>query len=264
MISMKKLLALLIFALTVNIGYSQKNVILHKTNGNDVKTNLMGVDSITFTDYATPGSLTFDTYTDPKVVMEHHSKVAWTASYKGNNANLPGGFNEIHAEMRFDEANPANIKFDGSVRLSTTNTFEPGRDDPGHCVNSSMGVQWYTHSDTVIDPGPPADTIITVYYDSTIDASDWATIEVAAGDVVAYGDGYMAQATFTYKGVSGTVDLYLDFLGTQVLSPTLTIHSFTGTFQFMAGQTSSDPWYCGSSVRSMVHVECDMMFKVVP
>jgi polyisoprenoid-binding protein YceI len=258
---MKKIISLLILALFVNIGYSQKNVILHKADGNNVKTNVAGVDSITFTDYATPGSLTFDTYTDSNFFLEHHSKVAWTASYKGNNSDIAGGFNEMHAEMKFDEANPANISFDGSVRLSTANTFEPGRDDPGHCVNSSLGVMWNTHSDTVIDPGPPADTVITVYYDSTVDASDWATIVVDAGDVVAYGDGYKAAATFTYKGVSTVVDLYLQYLSTNAQSPTRNYHNFEGQFQFLAGTTSNDPYYCGSSIKSMVYVDIHIMIQ---
>ena len=258
---MKKILALLILALTVNIGFSQKNVILHKTDGNNVKTNVVGVDSITFTDYATPGALIFDSYTDTSFYMEHHSKVAWWASYKGNNSRIAGGFNEMHADMLFDEANPQNIKFDGKVRLSTTNTFEPNRDDPGHCVNSSMGVQWYTTNDTVITG---TDTVITTTYDSTVDASDWATIIVLPGDVSAYGDGYKASADFTYKGVTEKVDLYLQYNGMSVQSPTKVFYNFEGQFQFLAGSTSSDPWYCGSSIKSMVHVDIHIMFEEKP
>ena len=261
--TMKTILAIFLLAVTANIGLAQKNIILHQNTGNDYKSTTMTVDSITFTDFATPGTLMFDSYTDTSVVMEAHSKVRWEASYKGNYMDIAGGFDVSDIDFLFDEANPANIKFDGKVQLSTTNTFEPGREGFGHCVWTSMGVastQTGTDSTYRINAAQPTgyDTITEPTY-TIDDATDWATLVAAPGSVERYGDGYKAMADFTYRGVTTTIPVYFTYLYTRGTAVKW-YYCFKGTFQFLAGATASDPYYCGGNIKSMVNVTLNFQF----
>lgn len=266
----KTILSIFILAITASIGYGQKNIILHQNTGNDYKTTTMGVDSITFQDFATPGTLTFDSYNDPTIVYEAHSKVKWAATYKGDYMGISGAFNKSDADMLFDEANPSNIKFDGKVDLSTVNTFEPGREGPGKCTISNIGVVWTgAYQDTtyrVSSVNPTGfDTIIKTSYDpdSLVDATNWATLVAAPGSVTAYGDGYLAQATFTFRGVSATVPVYIKFIGIRG-NATKWYYCFEANFQFQAGSVATDPFYCGTSIKSMVNVTMQLQYTDVP
>lgn len=271
--TMKTIMVIISLALIANIGFAQKNILIHKNYGLDLKINAAGVDSITFTDHATPGTFTLDSYTDATISTNSHGKVIWSASYKGDNTDLCGGFNKSEMDLLFDEANPANIKFFGRAKLSTANTFEPARDGPGHCVNTSLNVTWYTHNidtviiaaDTIIS-GPDttfiaADTSWTTVYDSTVVANDWAELSADPGDVVAFGDDYMATADFTYRGVTGSVDVLLVYMGSTSQSPTRNYHNFKATFSFMAGASSGDDWYCGGNIKSLVRVQINCVFQ---
>jgi len=255
----------LVLAFSASLGFAQKNMMIHKNFGKDYTANTFGIDSITFGDFTNPAAgLDYDSYTDEAVYLEHHAKISWTAQYKALHADLVGGFNAIHAEMKFNGSDLASSKFDGSVELSSINTFEPGRDAWGHCVPSSLGCEFYTHNeDTVItDPGTPkADTTWTVVYDSVKPATDVATLSAGPGDIVAYGDQYIATADFTYRGVTAPVKVLMTYLGTSTYKPTIDCHNWLCEWNFAAGATSSDPWYCGSSIKSTVYVRMNMMFE---
>ncbi|MCF8256770.1 MAG: YceI family protein [Flavobacteriales bacterium] len=263
---MKTVILTSVLMLTASFGFAQKNIILHKNVGGNVKTIVSEVDSITFSDFATPGTLTFDTYTDPTYLMNTHSKVYWEASYKGSNATIAGGFDHSEANFKFDAANPGNIKFDGKVRLSSANTFEPGREGPGHCVLTSLGVVWtgeYNDTTYRLSGGIPLDTIVTTVYppEGLDDATDWATLVANPGSVVAYGDGYKATATFTFRGVSAPVSVYLTYIGSVDNSATVRYHNFEADFSFPAGITATDPWYCGNNIKSTVNVRMPMIMQ---
>jgi hypothetical protein len=236
---------------------------LHQNNGKDYKTTTMAVDSMTFGDFATPGTLVFNSYTDTSIVYEAHSKVKWAATYKGNYIGIAGGFNYSDLDLLFDEANPANIKFDGKVQLSKTNSFEPGREGAGHCLITALGVvanqeaDDITYRENVAQP-TGFDTIVTAVY-SIDDATDWATLVAAPGSVERYGDGYKAMADFTFRGVTTTIPVYFKYIakrGTAVKW----YYCFEGTFQFLAGNTASDPYFCGTNIKSMVTVTLDFQF----
>ena len=265
--TMKSILVIFVLAVTANIGFAQKNIIVHQNTGENYITHTLAVDSITFQDFATPGTAYCNTYTDSNaLVMNSHSKVTWDAQYKGDIGIIAGGFDVNPSDIIFDEANPANIAFEGKVKLSTTNTFEPGREGAGKCVNTSMGVLYTTHTDTVL-----ADTLIssvtgdttiiapstTLVYDAPVDSTDWAYLTVAAGDMVAFGDGYKTtNAQFTYKGLTTSETLYLKFLGVVQL-----YYTFEAEFQFLASSVSTDPRFCSSNIKSMVHVKMHMKYK---
>ena len=67
-----------------------------------------------------------------------HSNVTWETPYKGLGTLLTGRFNYfVLKNLSFDEANPANISFEGYIRLNSVNTGEPGRD--GGCLLTTYG-----------------------------------------------------------------------------------------------------------------------------
>lgn len=285
---MKTLIIIFTLALVANMGFSQKNVLIHKNYGQDLKINAEGVDSITFTDHATPAALTFDTYTDTLFYKNIHCKTVWTASYKGDLNDFEGGFDNMDFEFKFDALNPANIKFDGKVELSRTQTFEPGRQGPqgSHyfrdyegtveqamgdytwasygCLHSYMGVVWgggYQDTTYHLDAlGNPIDTIIETAYprDSLDQSTNWAYLSAGLGDCVAYGDGYMCTSDFTFKDSIGSVQVFLEHLNSKVDSPTKTFHAFKAYFEF---DSSSGAWYTSSSTNSLVRVKNNILVQ---
>ena len=59
-----------------------------------------------------------------------HSNVMWETRYKVFGSLLTGRFDFfIIDNLNFDEGVPANITFEGHVRLNSVNTSEPGRDE---------------------------------------------------------------------------------------------------------------------------------------
>lgn len=265
--TMKSILVLFVLAVTANIGFAQKQIILHQSTGEDYISTTLKVDSITFQDFAAPGTAYCNTYTDSNaLVMNSHSKVTWDAQYKGNIGMICGSFDENASDIIFDEANPANIAFEGKVRLSTTQTFEPGREVPGGCVDANMGVLYATHYDTIqadsLYSGSTgnyqviaADTVLV--WDAPVDSTDWAYLTVAAGDMTTFGDGYKTtNAQFTYKGLTTAETLYMKFLG--VIQG---YYTFEAEFQFLASSVSTDPRYCSGNIKSMVHVKMHMKYK---
>lgn len=263
---MKKFTLISIIALIATVGFAQKNINIHNNWGQNIKLNTAQVDSITFTDFATPGTLIIDMYNDTTMSMNSHGKVTWSATYKGNNTDIQGGFDYSEQKLYFDEANPANIYFDGKVKLSTTNTFEPGREGPGHCVFTSLGVvQTGSYNDTTYHMvgGVVIDTVVTVVWPDSglVDSTDWAYLSAGPGDVVRYGDDYMAMADFTYKGLTTQVPVLLKYVGSTVQTATRNYHNFQAYFSFTAGNTASDPYYCGSSIKSLVRVQINVVVQ---
>ena len=93
--TMKSILVIFVLAVTANIGFAQKNIIVHQNTGENYITHTLAVDSITFQDFATPGTAYCNTYTDSNaLVMNSHSKVTWDAQYKGNIGLICGAFDE--------------------------------------------------------------------------------------------------------------------------------------------------------------------------
>jgi hypothetical protein len=120
-----------------------------------------------------------------KVTFNTHSKITWESLYnQGNSQTIAGGFNVLAMNtFIFDEANPANISFDGYVLMSSLTTYEPARDALGTgCVSKTMRV----------------DTI-----DATTPLPVTDTARLYTVSVEKYGDGYLAHCrmeAFYYHG----------------------------------------------------------------
>lgn len=178
-----------------------------------------------------------------------HTNIGWETFYYGDNALLTGRFNNFNVDMYFDQANPANTTIDAWVQLSTFNTGEPGRDGPGKCGPSYMGVEWDV--DTIPEPDvyTPIASTDTAWYSSD--------------SVERYGDGYVAHGTLNFKGIEADTDLYFRYSGMNITTNSsgdeTTRAGFLGEFDMQAltvfGVTSG-------SISDLVTVKCNVNAKM--
>ena len=146
-----------------------------------------------------------------------HSNVNWETEYYGDHAFLTGKFNNFKVDIVFDSQDPTNTKIDAWVQLSTFNTGEPGRDGPGKCGPGYVGVK-YTDTNNTVNPATD-----TAWFTSTSSKIEY--------------DYYVATGTFTFNGVSKTVDMKYKFTGlTEVTNQfgTSDKGGFKGEFMFLA------------------------------
>lgn len=113
-----------------------------------------------------------------------HSNVMWETQYKTFGSLLTGRFDYfIMNSLNFDEGVPANISFEGYVRLNTVNTSEPGRDDG--CLLTSFATD-------------------NAKLDET---ANKATLKAKAGTgrYSTSDAGFLVDADFTFLGITKTV-----------------------------------------------------------
>ncbi|HEY5826083.1 MAG TPA: YceI family protein [Cyclobacteriaceae bacterium] len=119
-----------------------------------------------------------------------HSNVMWETRYKVFGSKLTGRFDSFFMDnLNFDEANPANITFEGHVWLNTVNTSEPGRDDG--CLLTSFKTDG----------------------DNTTEAENYATLKAIAGTgkYSTSDDGFLIDADFTFLGITKQVTVKMYF-----------------------------------------------------
>jgi polyisoprenoid-binding protein YceI len=154
-----------------------------------------------------------DAWTFDKV----HSNINWETEYYAEHAWLTGKFNAFDVDIKFDQADYANTTINAWVKLSSFNTGEPGRDGPDKCGPKYLGVQF----DTAMAPVPTTDS---AWFSST-----------SSRIVDNY---YVATGTFTFMGVTKTVDMYYTFTGiTSITSSSGSVSNkagFHGEFKFKA------------------------------
>ncbi len=122
-----------------------------------------------------------------------HGNVNWeTAFYDFSSTMLTGRFDNygFNPKLIFDEANLSSTSLHFWVQLSTFNSGEPGRDGPGKCGRSYLGVTYLDSAKTKVDP-----------------ASDTAWFH--SQSVVRSGTGYVVKGNFSlnrYRPASGYPD----------------------------------------------------------
>ena len=122
-----------------------------------------------------------------------HSNVNWMTEYYGDNAFLTGKFSNYYIDIVFDSKNYESTEINAWVQLSTFLTGEPGRDKLGGCGPGYMGVE-YLDTNFTVDP-----TTDTAWFKSTSTRIEY--------------DYYVATGSFTFKGVTKTVDMKYKFTG---------------------------------------------------
>ncbi len=170
------------------------------------------------------GSTTFDCYTNgisstgltagQWYADKPHCNIMWETKYYQSNAMLTGRFNIFNMYVKFDEANPANTKIKGWVKLSTFNTGEPGRDGLWSIGNTSTP---YSSTD-YMKKGGCGMTYMGVGMDTTkIDSVNYTLLPKPSTDTAwftstscaRYGSGYIVKGSFVFRGVTKAIDMYM-------------------------------------------------------
>jgi polyisoprenoid-binding protein YceI len=160
-----------------------------------------------------------------------HSNVNWEAKYLDYSSGmLTGRFNNFNFSPKFvfNEANLGSCNISAWVQLSSIDSGEPGRDGPGKCIRSYMGVTYLDTNKTVTDP-----------------LSDTATFKSTS--VVRSGTGYVVFGNLRfnrYRAPSGFPD------GTHIIKPVILYLVYNGTTDFDTnGDNVNDRYRASFSAR---------------
>jgi polyisoprenoid-binding protein YceI len=119
-----------------------------------------------------------------------HSNVMWETQYKAFGSLLTGRFDAFFiTSLNFDEGVPANITFDGYVRLNTVNTGEPGRDDG--CLLTTFATDA-----TKVDEAENKATLVAIPGTGRYSTTD---------------AGFLVDADFTFLGITKEVTVKMTF-----------------------------------------------------
>ena len=130
-----------------------------------------------------------------------HSNVNFEFPYDNGNATYTGRFTGIETmEINFDPANLASGSINVSIDLLSVNTSSPGGRDALYNADGSF---WQDETTGEYDLGCISGTY---GIDSPDDADRYATFTATGFE--AYGDGYIATGTFTFRGTSNTETVF--------------------------------------------------------
>jgi polyisoprenoid-binding protein YceI len=170
-----------------------------------------------------------------------HSNVMWETAYIGSGAMLTGRFNYFTmVGFNFDESTPANTNFEGTVRLNTVNTSEPGRD--AGCLLGTFG----TATTKVDEP------------------ENIARIKSKSVTLSTTDKGYLVVCDFTFRGVTKEVTAKLNYSGKTSFpagyagANAFSLAGFNIEFQFFA---KSDFGIVSNNIADKVTVKCNAEFK---
>lgn len=150
-----------------------------------------------------------------------HSNVNWSSKYLDwSSGMLTGRFNNFNffPKFVFNEGDLSQCSINAWVLLSSVDSGEPGRDGPGKCIRSYMGVTYLDTLKTIVNP-----------------ASDSAWFRSTS--VVKSGTGYVVFGNMQfnrYRAPSGKPD------GTPVIKPAIMYLVYNGTSDF---DTNGDMLY---------------------
>lgn len=151
-----------------------------------------------------------------------HSNVMWETPYKGFGSLLTGRFNYfVLKNLNFDEGVPANIAFEGYVRLNSVNTGEPGRD--GGCLLTTYGTTAA----------------------KTTEPENIATLKSKAGTgrYSTTDEGFLVDAEFTFLGITKDVTLKMNYfkqsdIGTAIMAGIYSEFEINALADFLPGNTN--------------------------
>ncbi len=142
-----------------------------------------------------------------------HSNVNWESKYLNYSSGmLTGRFNNFNFNPKFvfNESDLTKCSINAWVQLSSIDSGEPGRDGPGKCIRSYMGVTYLDTLKTVVNP---------------ISDSAW----FRSTSVKKSGTGYVVFGNLQfnrYRAPSGNPD------GTPIVKPAVLYLVYNGTSDF--------------------------------
>ncbi len=142
-----------------------------------------------------------------------HSNLTWETNYYDySNTKLVGRFNNYNfsPKFAFNESDLSKCVINAWIQLSSFDSGEPGRDGPGKCGRSYLGVTYLDTIKTIVDPLSD-----TAWFKST--------------SVVRSGTGYVVHGTFSfnrYRAPSGNPD------GLRISKPAMMYVSYNGMMDF--------------------------------
>lgn len=151
-----------------------------------------------------------------------HSNVMWETPYKQLGSLLTGRFDYfIINSLNFDEAVPANISFDGYVRLNSVNTSEPGRDDG--CLLTTFGT-----ANGKLDETENLATLISIAGTGRYSTTD---------------AGFLVDANLTFLGITKQVTVKMYFapkfdIGTAYAAGLYSEFEMNALADFLPGNTN--------------------------
>lgn len=215
------IIVILLLGLTYAGGCTRENE-LAVSNGPEI---VRGTDKTSLTDTR----WTFD---------KSHSNVMWETAYIGSTSLLTGRFNSFgFNKFEFDEANPANISFEGYVLLNTVNTGEPGRD--GGCLLGTFG----TASGKTTEP------------------ENQAIIKSKSVEFSKTDKGYIVKADLTFHGATKEVTAKLNYVGKSNLTSNgvvTIVAGFSLEFPILA---KTDFGITSNNIGDNVNIRCNTVFR---
>ncbi len=142
-----------------------------------------------------------------------HSNVNWESKFLDYSSGmLTGRFNNFNFNPKFifNEADLSVCKINAWIQLSSIDSGEPGRDGPGKCIRSYMGVTYLDSLKTIVNP---------------VSDSAW----FRSTGVTRSGTGYVVFGNLRfnkYRAPSGNAD------GTPIIKPAILYLTYNGTTDF--------------------------------
>lgn len=190
--SLKTICIILFFAFLIALGCKKKDKLMPVEGTFVAGTGLVDI------------SWTFD---------KAHSNVNWESKYLGYSSGmLTGRFNNFNFNPKFifNEADLSQCNIQAWVQLSSIDSGEPGRDGPGKCIRSYMGVTYLDTLKTIVNPQSDS-----AWFRST--------------SVVKSGSGFVVKGNLQfnrYRSPSGFPD------GTPIIKPAILFLIYNGTNDF--------------------------------
>jgi polyisoprenoid-binding protein YceI len=184
------------------------------------------------------GTLVLNFPSDTKVSYDKtHGNVGWETPFLGGLSNLTGRFNTFGMNtFNFDEANPANSKFEAWVWVNSVNTSEPGRD--GGCLQTTFGTTTAMTTDAAN---------VAIIRSKSIEKSTSDKGYIVKFDLIFHGATKELTGKLMYDGVVTTGS------GAAVKNT----YGFSFDFQFLA---KTDFGIVSNNVADNITVKCNAIF----
>jgi len=169
-----------------------------------------------------------------------HSNVNWETNYLNySSGKLTGGFDNFNFNPKFifNESDLNSCKLNAWIQLSSIDSGEPGRDGPGKCIRSYLGVTYLDTLKTIVSPQSDS-----AWFNST-------SFSKSGSGYVVFGNLRLNK----YRAPSGFVD------GTPIVKPAIMYLTYNGTADFDTNGDNVNDRYRASFTGKLKFLRSDYM-----